>query len=582
VQPDDLPLVLLFEVPPVSQTERENLGNDRYTVRGRVVQLVPPVDWQMDPYEHISWRFWFHTMQFLDVPLRIYEQEGDLGALAKARDLMLDWVSRNPIGGEQTGDYAWYDMSAGMRAAFLGYGWRECRRRDLLEPAQESDLTAALHTHAGWLSDEENYTPQTNHGLFEDAGLYLMGAYAAEIPESAGWRELAENRFLETLERHVQFDEGVHKEQSPGYHFYIRDVVKLLNEQAGIGGERLSELVRKLDAAAGWMVLPDGTATPFGDTDMTEAPAFAREAADEDGLRAFLRTGYAFVRRNGSYLGFTCSYHTYAHKHADELSWCLFEDGHLVVGEASRYGYRDEEDPARIYARASHGHNVLIVDDESFDWRRRRRYGSGLLACGEADGWYAILGRNPLLDAVDHRRLLLYRPGELVLIVDKVEGDEEHTIDRRLHFGPNLVASRDDGAVVAKDDDDRLVATLVEGSEVPVEISTARGVEEPRMDGWTFPRDLTKVPCDAVTLRSRIANGLLVHGVALSSSAPERISARLPSRGRRLLRRLRRSGDDRFIVEIGGQQGSSEVRVTRSGSELSVESTRTATPEAPR
>jgi hypothetical protein len=95
VQPDDLPLVLLFEVPPVSETDRENLADDRFKVRGTVVHLVPPVDWQMDPYEHISWRFWFHTMQFLDVPLRIYEQEGDLGALAKARDLMLDWVSRN-------------------------------------------------------------------------------------------------------------------------------------------------------------------------------------------------------------------------------------------------------------------------------------------------------------------------------------------------------------------------------------------------------------------------------------------------------------------------------------------------------
>jgi hypothetical protein len=572
VRPDDLPLVLLFEVPPLTDADRKNLADHRYTVRGTVVDLVPPIDWRMDPYDNVSWRFWLHTMQFLDVPLRIYEQEGDLGALATARDLALDWVSGNPIGGERTGDYAWYDMSAGMRAAFLGYVWRECRRRHLLEPGQDAELTASLNTHARWLSDEENYKPETNHGLFEDAGLYLMGAYAAELPESAGWRELGENRFLETLARHVQFDEGVHKEHSPSYHFYIRDVVKLLNEQAGIGGQRLSELVRKLDATAGWMVLPDGTMTPFGDTDMTEAPAFAREAAGEDGLRAFLETGYAFIRRNGSYLGFTCTYHTYAHKQADELSWCLFENGHLIVGEASRYGYRDEEDPARIYARASHGHNVLIVDDESFPWRGRDRYGSGLFAFGEGEGWYAVLGLNPLLDAVDHRRLLLYRPGELVLIVDRVEADEEHTIDRRLHFGPDLVAQKSNGAILARDEDDQVLATLVEGSEVPVESSLTRGVVEPRMDGWTFPRDLTKVPSDAVTLRSTIASGLLVHGIALTSSVPERVAARRPSRVRRLLQRVRGAEDDRIIVEISGKQGSSEVRVTRSGSELSVES----------
>jgi heparinase II/III-like protein len=555
--PDTLPLVLLFDVPPVSSADRANLWNDHYTVRGTEVDLAPPVDWRMDPYDNLNWRFWFHAMQHLDVPLRIYEQDTDLYALAKARDQMLDWISDNLIVGERTGDYAWHDMSVGIRAAFLGYIWRECRRTGLLESGQESELTNALHVHARWLSDEENYTAETNHGLFEDAGLYLMGAYAAELSESAGWREHAENRFLETLGRHIEFEEGVHKEQSPSYHFYIRDVVKLLNEQAGIGGERLAELVRKLDAAAGWMVLPDGVMTPFGDTDLEEAPAFAREAAEAaDGLRAFLETGYAFVRREGSYLGITCCYHADAHKQADELSWSLFEHGHLVVGEAGRYGYRDEEEPARIYARASHGHNVLIVDDESFPWRDLDRYGSGLLAAGEGDGWYAILGRNPLLEAVDHRRLWLYRPGELLMVVDRVEAEDEHTIDRRLHFGPDLIATKTDSGIVAKSEDGEVVATLFEASEIPVETSMARGVEEPRMDGWTFPRDLMAVPSDTATLRCTIAAGLLVHGLALTPSVPERVAAR--------------AEDDRMIIEIGGEQGSSEVQVGQSGTELSV------------
>lgn len=92
----ELPLVLLFEVPPVTSTDRANLWSNRYTVRGTEVEFVPPVDWRMDPYENLNWRFWFHAMQHLDVPLRIYEQDTDLHALGKARDLMLDWVSDNP------------------------------------------------------------------------------------------------------------------------------------------------------------------------------------------------------------------------------------------------------------------------------------------------------------------------------------------------------------------------------------------------------------------------------------------------------------------------------------------------------
>jgi hypothetical protein len=78
------------------------------------------------------------------------------------------------------------------------------------------------------------------------------------------------------------------------------------------------------------------------------------------------------------------------------------------------------------------------------------------------------------------------------------------------------------------------------------------------MDGWTFPRDLMKVPSDDVTLRSRMATGLLIHGVALTSSVPEGVGVRIE--------------DDRIIIEIPGEQSSSEVSVTQSGTTLSVAS----------
>jgi hypothetical protein len=156
--------------------------------------------------------------------------------------------------------------------------------------------------------------------------------------------------------------------------------------------------------------------------------------------------------------------------------------------------------------------------------------------------------------------------------VDQVEAEEEHTIDRRLHFGPDLVASESDGAVVAKDEQGRVIATLLEGSEPRTEITMARGVEEPRLDGWTFPRDLTKVPSDTVTLRTRLATGLLIHGIALISNAPTRIAARGPSRVQRLVQRVRRAENSHFLVEIDGKGGSSELRVSQSETNLRVSS----------
>jgi hypothetical protein len=546
-------LVLLFDVRPVSERDRGELEAERYRVRTRSVRLVPPVDWRMDPFDNRSWRFWFHTLEFLDVPLRIYEQDEDLDALSKARDLVLDWVARNPIGGERTGDFAWYDMSAGLRASFLGYCWRECRRHSLLDGTQREQLADSLREHGDWLSRNENYTAETNHGLYQDAGLFLMGTYAVDMAEAAEWRALAEDRFLTTLSKHVEFDEGVHKEHSPGYQMHIRRLVKRLHEGVGIGDERLDALLERLDASAGWLVLPDGMTLPFGDTNMVKAPAFARESSDRQGLRAFLETGYAVVRQDGSYLAMTCCYHGRAHKHADELSWCLYERGYLIVGEASRYGYRDERDPARVYARSSHGHNVLIVDDQSFPWLDEQPYGSGLLASGKGHGWYALLGHNPLLRGVEHRRLLLYRPGVLVVVVDRVDSDDEHEIVRRVHFGPELSVTEATGEIIAEADGVQL-AGLIDGSEAPIEIGVARGVEKPRMDGWTFPDDGVKVPSYAVTLRTRIASGVLVHGVVLAPAAIRQLGARMDGDG--------------FAVSLEGTDLTGEIRVIASGREL--------------
>ena len=80
------------------------------------------------------------------------------------------------------------------------------------------------------------------------------------------------------------------------------------------------------------------------------------------------------------------------------------------------------------------------------------------------------------------------------------------------------------------------------------------------MDGWTFPSDLTKVPSDAVTLRSRMAGGILIHGLALGGSeVPERVTAR--GEGRRM------------VIEVVGSEGSSEVVIAPS-SELSIATAR--------
>jgi hypothetical protein len=196
------------------------------------------------------------------------------------------------------------------------------------------------------------------------------------------------------------------------------------------------------------------------------------------------------VKEQDSFLIVSAWHHGSGHKHADELGFALYESGRCVLGDAGRYGYYEEE-PARQYARSSHAHNTLIVDDESFDWQSSDPYGSGIVAGGSGAGWHAIEGVNPLLRDIDHRRLFLFSPGSLLIVVDEVRSSDPHTFRRLLHFGPEVGVETSSSGLILQADGFRGTVTDWNPSSTGWELSN--GQHEPQR-GWTFPKDRVAVP----------------------------------------------------------------------------------------
>jgi hypothetical protein len=539
-----------YEEIPLDDEHVGNAERGRYMVRDAIVELRPPVDWHMDPTSNRAWRFWLHTFQFADVPLRLYQERGLTDHLQRVVDLVMDWIASNPLDGPNTADHAWYDMSVGIRTAIFAHVWQAARHEGLLDRPQQELLLASLEQHRRWLSDPLNYQFHSNHALYEDAGLFTLCARCPELEESERWRAFAQERFLNTLRRQTDLEEGVHLEHSPGYQFHIRELLVRLREGSGIGGAELVRLIDRLGQTAAWFVMPDGSILPFGDTDRVTVPRFARGLRAPDGLLFLPHGGYAIVSHGNSYFATTSCYHTTAHKHADELSWVLYENNQLLVGEAGRYGYRSEEDPQRIYARSAHGHNALIIDDESPDWPSRPRYGSGLIAAGAGFGWYAVLGHNRLLVEDVHRRLFCYRPGEALIVIDQLTVDGERAVERRVHTGEGLHSEMDDGRTVTVAVD-RALATVQEWSPAPAELSIIAGRREPRYDAWTFPRDSEEVPVEVISMRGHATDELLVHSVAAAPTELAEVTAQTTPDGYRVVARI--DGAEHGIdLEISG------------------------------
>ncbi len=465
--------------------------------------LVPPIDWTQDPFASPSWCAQLHTLRFLDVLLSRYRHEDDLQALRFACEIAFDWIATNRRGAQGLSDMAWSDKVAGDRAPFFGYLLRAAAVEGLLSDEELLVLFAAVLDHARFLYDDSTYTASSNHGLYQDVGLVLLGAYIDFLPQAAGWRQRGIERFQETLTRHVAGDgEGVHLEHSPAYHWLMVGLVRRFRDLADLSDERLLEMLEELEEAAGWLVLPDGSTPPLGDSDMIPAPPWAQESARLcHGMRFFAQAGIASVRTSDSMLVVSAGYHTHAHKHADELGFCLFERGSLLLAEAGKYGY-DKLDPARVYAVSSRAHSVLLVDGEPFTPLGAPPYGGALSRVGEGAGWFAVEGSNPLLarQDVEHRRLFVYRPGVLLVIVDMVESPCVREYTRLFHFAPGVVAELlPEGAV--EFESSGVSGVLCDQSGAEINAKLIEGRREPALMGWCFPayREWRPVPTVSLT-----------------------------------------------------------------------------------
>lgn len=518
----------------------QELRTGRFVIDNHPVFLRTPVDWLQDPFLSRSWCFQLNTLAWLKPLLLDHVRTGNRSALAVARDLIVDWATAHTQA-ETDNEFAWYDMVIALRCPYIAYALRACLIEDMLD---ESDALLLLDTairHGTELAKAENYSGGHNHGLFQDEGLYLLAQQLSALPTADEWRELALTRLRSTLRQTICLAEGGHLEHSSSYQFSITALVSRLAKNVSEMDD-LSTLRERLTATSQWHVTPADRMAQLGDTDDVPAPEWA-SSSDPQGLNALLDTGRAFVRDDASYLAVSAAHHSGAHKQSDETGFLLVEDGTVMLGDAGRWSYNEDE-PDRIYARSAAAHNVLTVDDLDFQWLQAEPYGSGLIAAGRSDTWYAIVARNPSLrrQGVDHQRLLLYRPGRALLVIDDVRSDETHEYARYFHLGPRITARPGQGRIALSGGHTQATLTdLAEDSP-----ALYRGTNDPNRLGWTYPADRVRTAVSTAVFRTRAACVLLGASLTIGASTSKLTAAE--------------RNDDDFILEFGGLR-TLEVRV---------------------
>jgi len=476
-----------------------------FTINGEQVELEPPVEWTQNPQDARSFSHNLFKFQWIDPLIYAYRTDGDVEALQRATDLVLDFARANPPDGDPVDPDIWDDKRTGDRGPYLAYIMRAAQCEGLLDADERELFLALMERHINVLTNPVTYK-QTNHGLFVDLGLTLLAQQLDSQPDAEEWGDLGRERFAETMNATIVPDEGFWLEHSAGYQILLARTVQRFLQVPGNESPELQALLKRMQDVVGWLREPDGKIPQFGDSDLKTVPAFGvRRARDDKGILDLDESGLAIVKSPGAYLGVMASYFSDKHKHADALTFDLFDQGRRLITDTGLYA-KDKDDNF-AFAHATRAHSVLVVDGEEFPRDGSGTYGSGIEQTGKGHGIYAILGTNPATEAqgVEHQRLFVYQPHHYLVIVDRLEADEEHRYARFLQFAPGVKVSKNeagDGLELSAPGFKGAVRTNGAGRE---RIELAKGEMDP-LRGLTSPSFRKWVPRTTARLRSKGSN----------------------------------------------------------------------------
>jgi Heparinase II/III-like protein/Heparinase II/III N-terminus len=511
---------------------RGNSSERSYRARELLRGNYPVGENSAVPLETLSWlrapfkdstgesRFLFHVLYDVRELLDEYCATGNAKYLAGAKTLASRWISECLY--TERWPNVWDDHCTALRGIFLCQLWAAARENE--PPASDfmRELLSAIVRHAEKLAHEAFYRPHHNHGVTQAYALLAIGLLFSLHPKAAGWAVLGRLRLEEQMAQNVS-PEGIHREHTPLYHFYVFDQFNSADQLARAHGTTFSEgfnrHLQAMLASGAHLLKPDGSPPAVGDSakDSTiriEEEDLKLHSAESVGNYLYSRTmgrkgtpptetsvllpgaGYACFRSGwGKSENITderfliCRTATFktTHIHHDVFSFELYAYGDdLIVDSGGPYSYGHAMRENYFVSTASH--NTVVIDGLN------QEVGEARILRWQSNPAYDLLdAEHHNYPAVTHRRAILFVRPDYFIILDRLDAASRHCYSQLFHLNPNLHAELRDLTITTVNSLGgptlKIVPLIVDG----LGISFHRGNTSPAQ-GWVCVGDEVMVP----------------------------------------------------------------------------------------
>ncbi len=393
------------------------------------------------------------------------DREQAIGLLTQQLE---SWVQANPPG---CGIHYISVMECGLRLIAV------CHALDIARPFLSKaspvwrSATIIVSSHADLMRKRLSlHSSSGNHTIAECAGLVYAGLLFPEMQGASGWLEKGVSILREEAGRQILADGGG-VERSPWYHLFVLDLFGLVAELLKFkGGDVPVEIAAAVERGRKFIAV------------LAKSPAdLPRQGDADDGyaLSPYLRLSWEnpieheLVTTFPDY-GVTCVVMgqgrssrllldhgplgmgpSYGHGHADALSVSVDINGKELLVDVGTFSYTGEPE-WRSYFRSTPAHNTVCIDNldqaqqaTAFQWSRpytaelvrSHVTEDGVIYLQAQHNGYAGLG-------IGHARYIIVVPDELIIVLDRIDGEGRHKLDLNWHLAVDPVV---DGATLRFD-----------------------------------------------------------------------------------------------------------------------------------
>lgn len=420
-----------------------------------------------------TYSLYVYALYPLSYLLNAYELTGDEAYLNRAVSLALDFLdweegSKKQIN-KKRGKILFGDHAVSNRTQALCY-LLCCMKNASREVPEE--FMVALIRNGEYLADSKNYS-HYNHGLMMDLALLgLLNTFEAlRIEYPVHFKGNLVTRLQHSITRDLTED-GVHVENSPGYHFWMLGFLgKITYPLLALDKPlylKAKDAFDKASEYAAYVTRSDGTVPAIGDTH-----AGVRYKPSQGLIsKYFKNTDQVIFRSSDSdvWAYFNSGYKTHVHKHSDNGSFNLYNKGQDIFIDPGFLNYEGAEDSFLIKSSSFHNTAVPMGKDQeikeadlsaakqSYNKNLSRSRIVGYTYDTEVEYAFGIVADYP---GVEIERLIVWIKPNVFLVFDSATPSEKG-LGQIFHIAPGLITKAGDDEIVLCSDSGHPVAKVVQ------------------------------------------------------------------------------------------------------------------------